>query len=102
MGPTKGSFAQRLFQARLAYSARKGRQVTQAELAELAGVSTAAWSTWEAGRSVPPLDTISRLAGLLGVTAAYLAFGEEKLVAEKDSHFEKLPRPATKKRQTGS
>lgn len=75
MGTNDSSFAQRLFQARLAYSAEKGRQVTQAELAELAGVSTAAWSTWEAGRSQPPLDTLEKVAQVLGIDPGWLAFG---------------------------
>ena len=77
MGTNDSSFAQRLFQARLAYSAEKGRQVTQAELADLAGVSTAAWSTWEADRSQPPLDTIGKVARVLGVDPGWLAFGTQ-------------------------
>jgi transcriptional regulator with XRE-family HTH domain len=75
METNNSSFAQRLFQARLAYSAEKGRQVTQAELAELVGVSTATWSTWEAGRSEPPLDTIGKVARVLNVGPGWLAFG---------------------------
>ena len=89
MGTNDSSFAARLFQARLAYSAEKGRQVTQAELAELADVSPAAWSTWEAGRSEPPLDTIGKVAKVLGVDPGWLAFGPQEVPA---------PRPAGKGR----
>lgn len=90
MSTTKGSFGQRLFQARLAYSAEKGRQVTQAELARLAGVSTAAWSTWEAGRSQPPLETIGKVAKVLGVDPGWLAFGTQHAPASRD-----VPKPGT-------
>lgn len=89
MGTNDSSFAQRLFQARLAYSAEKGKQVTQAELAELAGVSTATWSTWEAGRSEPPLDTIRKVAEVLSVDPGWLAFGNQEVPA---------PRPNRSKR----
>jgi transcriptional regulator with XRE-family HTH domain len=85
MGTKDSSFAQRLFQARLEYSAEKGRQVTQAELAERAGVSTAAWSTWEAGRSEPPLDTIGKVAKVLGVDPGWLAFGNQEVAVPSPS-----------------
>lgn len=97
MGTNDSSFGQRLFQARLAYSSTMGRQVTQAELAEMAGVSTATWSTWEAGRSEPPLDTIGKVAKLLGVDPGWLAFGNHRFPLEEG--VERPVQAATKKRR---
>jgi len=51
---------------------RKDRQLTQRELAARFGVTQQAIAKWEAGRALPEPETISRLAGLFGVTTDYL------------------------------
>ena len=51
---------------------RKGRGLTQGGLAGALGVSQQAVAKWEAGRALPEPATISRIAGLFGVTADYL------------------------------
>lgn len=95
MVPKESRFADRLFQARLSFSAARGKQVTQAELAEMADVSSAAWSTWEAGRSEPPLDTIKRVGLILGVDPGWLAFGTQPA---GDGHPTTIPQQRRKLR----
>lgn len=68
----------RLKQARRLRSAQLGRDVNQAEVAEAVGMGQAAVSRWEAGSLEPNIDTIRVLALFLGVSPAWLAFGEDE------------------------
>lgn len=70
------TFGQRVKQARLNLSARMGRQIAQSEIAEAVGVHQVTLGEWERGKSEPKLETIERLAAVLAVSAAWLAFGE--------------------------
>lgn len=51
-------------------------ELTQADLARRLGVSSAQMWTWEAGRRVPRLPTLTRIADCLEVSLDYLLRGE--------------------------
>lgn len=51
---------------------RKEKGFTQASLAEALGVTSVTVSNWEAGRSSPPLKTLTIIAEKLNVTASDL------------------------------
>lgn len=70
------SFGNRLAQARLNLGAKQGRFISQAELGEMAGLTGASVGNYEAGRTEPSYLIVARLAKVLGVTAGFLAFGE--------------------------
>lgn len=79
---TRKEFGQRVLRARLEFGARlrTPRQVSQTEIAEAMGVSKATVSNWEHGLKEPAdLGTITKLAFVLGVRPAWLAFGEEPM-----------------------
>lgn len=75
------AFGQRVLQARLEAGARAHppRSISQAEVGDALGVSGVAVWSWEAGRKEPGRATIAKLATVLGVRAAWLAFGEEPM-----------------------
>jgi transcriptional regulator with XRE-family HTH domain len=76
------AFGERVTLARLEFGARQRppRSVTQTEIAEAMGVTKSTVGTWEAGKKVPDdLGTIQKLALVLGVRAAWLAWGEEPM-----------------------
>lgn len=83
------AFGQRVRQARLNLSARLGRQVSQLEIARELDVAGATISRWEAGEKEPDLRTIAELARVLGVSPAWLAFGDANGAA---THTEGPPR----------
>ena len=68
-------FGKRVFQARKALEQRLGRAVPQTEIGELMGVHGVTVGSWEKGTKEPSLETIARLAGILGVSPAWLAWG---------------------------
>ncbi len=47
--------------------ARTDANLTQRELAERLGTSQSAIAKWENGTNIPKIDTLQRLAGVLGV-----------------------------------
>lgn len=67
------------FSRRLA-AALDERGLTQAVLARRAGVNPSSVSHWVTGRREPDLDTINSVAGFLGVSPAWLAFGVGEMV----------------------
>lgn len=69
------TLGKRIAQARLRLGADRGKNLTQTELAEMVGVTSPTVSQWEAGSATPDLETIQRLAIVLGVAPSYLAFG---------------------------
>lgn len=69
-------FAERLRKARL----NKG--IGSVELGKMLNVGNSSVSRWEAGAREPSLDTISRIADILGVNVAYLV-GEDDLLFNK-------------------
>jgi transcriptional regulator with XRE-family HTH domain len=75
------AFGERVLRARLELGARQRppRSVSQSEIGEALGVSGVAVGSWEAGRKVPDLGTVQKLAFVLGIRAAWLAFGEEPM-----------------------
>lgn len=75
------AFGERALRARLELGARQRppRQVSQKEVAAALGVTNVAVGTWEAGKRVPNIGTIRRLAMVLGVRPGWLAFGEEPM-----------------------
>jgi len=68
---TEEGFAERL---RLV---RTSRGLSQAKMAQKANVHYTHISKYECGRSRPSLDTLQRLADVLGVSADYLLHGAE-------------------------
>jgi transcriptional regulator with XRE-family HTH domain len=72
------AFGQRVLRARLELGALSApvRQVSQSEIGAAVGVTGVAVGSWEAGRKIPDLDTITRLAQVLRVSRAWLAFGD--------------------------
>lgn len=79
--PAAEGFGNRVLRARLELGARLSppRQITQAEVGRALDVSGVAVGTWEAGKKEPDLATIEKLATVLGVRAAWLAWGEEPM-----------------------
>ena len=79
------AFGERVLRARLEYGARLNppRSVSQVDLGEMIGLSGQAVGTWEAGKKEPDLDTIARLARVLGVRAAWLAFNDGPMRADE-------------------
>src|SRR5262245_24946545 len=75
------AFGERVLRARLEFGARQQppRPVSQTELGEAMGVTGVAVGSWEAGRKVPDIGTIKKLAFVLDVRAAWMAFGEEPM-----------------------
>jgi transcriptional regulator with XRE-family HTH domain len=72
-----GALGARIAQARLTRGAARGKAMTQTELARLVGVTPATVSQWESGSSKPDAyDLLPRVAAALGVTAQWLAWGE--------------------------
>lgn len=71
------TFGERLKQA------REGAGLTQAGLgAQIGKPKQNVWD-WETGRAQPSLDTITKLAEALNVSAGWLAFGEERTMIQK-------------------
>ena len=68
-------FGQRLLQARLTYSARLGRMVTQTEVGEKLGITGTSVGRYEKEEKEPTLETFARLAKLYGVSPCFLCFG---------------------------
>ena len=80
------AFGQRLLRARLEMGARltPARAVSQTEIGEAVGVTGVAVGSWEAGRKEPNRGTIAKLSTVLGVRAAWLAFGEEPMRLDEE------------------
>jgi DNA-binding XRE family transcriptional regulator len=72
------AFGQRVLRARLEMGALSApvRQVSQSEVGAALGVTGVTVGRWEAGLKEPDLDTIARLAQVLKVNRAWLAFGD--------------------------
>lgn len=68
-------FGPRLLQARLSYSARLGRMVTQTEVGQRLGLTGTTIGRYEKEEKEPTLGTFGRLAQLYGVSPCYLCFG---------------------------
>lgn len=97
---SKKAFGQRLVRARLEFGARQRtpRTVTQTEIAQAMGVTKMTVSNWESGQSEPgDLGTLTKLAFVLGVRPAWLAFGEEPMRATGDGD----PSPSQKNARSG-
>lgn len=73
----RSTFGERVRQARLDLAAREGHEVSQTDVAGLMGVAQSTVNRWERDSKEPGLDTIARLASVLNVSPAYLAFGIE-------------------------
>lgn len=54
---------------------REEKGLSQAELASAVGVTRGACGHWEQGKSVPSVENLARIAGLLGVRFEWLATG---------------------------
>ena len=83
----------RIRRARFQAAARSGRAVTQTALAKAVGVTPGAVSQWENGTTEPNLSVLPKLAQALGVSAGWLAFGEEAAADDPTN-------PATARRLT--
>ena|SRR5688572_23999774 len=88
------AFGERVLSARLEFGARQRppRPVSQSEVGEALGVSGVAVGSWEGGRKVPDVGTIQKLALVLGVRAAWLAWGEEPMRLGEAPAPDPLPR----------
>jgi transcriptional regulator with XRE-family HTH domain len=78
-------FAERLKQL------RTERQLTQGRLSELIGVSVRVYHRWENGDATPHLDTLVKIADVLGVSADAL-LGRSEVAAEQRIHNHELHR----------
>jgi transcriptional regulator with XRE-family HTH domain len=76
-------FAERL------QSTRKERKITQTRLADMLGVNPRVYNRWERGTAVPQLDTIVKIADILGVSLDVLV-GREKSTHQPVIHNLKL------------
>lgn len=57
---------------------RKEKKMTQDELAEKLCVTRQAVSNWEMGKTQPDVDTLTKLAEILGVSVERIIYGKEK------------------------
>jgi transcriptional regulator with XRE-family HTH domain len=83
-------FGVRVFQARKALEQRLGRAVPQTEVGKRMGVHGVTVGSWESGAKEPSLETIARLAVILEVSPAWLAFGIEPMVLPEANHRGRL------------
>lgn len=67
----------RIRAARRALYERTGTDLSQVALSRLVGLTKGAVNNYEAGSSTPDVAMVERLAGVLGVTPGWLAFGQE-------------------------
>lgn len=73
------SFGRRLKQARLQFGTNRLATLGQEELGRLLGVTGVTIGRWEDGSREPgSLALLERLAGVLGVSPCFLAFGGER------------------------
>lgn len=78
----------RILRARLALGGRIGRVVTQAEVGKRMGVTGVTVGSWESDAKEPAnVETLRRLAEVLEVRAAWLAFGDGEPSGVVDSSF---------------
>jgi transcriptional regulator with XRE-family HTH domain len=75
--PESQTLGWRLAQARREKAAREHRDVQQADVAKAVGASKASVSRWENDIDVPRERALTKLAAFLGVTPAYLRYGEQ-------------------------
>lgn len=75
------TLGKRIARARILAGAERGKPFTQTELARTVGVTPPTVSQWESGASEPALAMIRRIGAALGVTPAYLAFGNDEPIA---------------------
>lgn len=57
--------------------AREASGLSMRELSAAAGISVQTWSNTEAGKTVPKVDSLERMAVALGVAPSWLAYGYE-------------------------
>lgn len=76
-----------------ARTAREATGLTLRELADMAGIANSVVHYTEGGR-VPRLDTVERIAIVLGVSPCWLAFGEDGT----EPFRQKVPRPEGSRR----
>lgn len=69
------TLGQRIAHARRLLGLREGTDVAVPELAERVGVTAASVYNWEADASEPGRANLAKLATVLGVTPAYIAYG---------------------------
>ena len=67
---------------------RKMRYLSQEELAEVLGVSRQSISLWETGKTQPNVDTLSKLAIILGVTVDTLLIEDQQQGFPKGTQLE--------------
>jgi transcriptional regulator with XRE-family HTH domain len=84
-GDRAAQLAERILQARLAYSMATKSKVSQEALGALVSerlgreqrITGATVSRWESGGAVPDLATVEAIAEVCGVDPGWLAFGEK-------------------------
>ncbi len=72
---------ERLFQAQLSYEGKTGERLTRGRFAEMVGVSQPTASEWFTGTRLPSLEQVEAIARALGVSPAWIAFGEGVMLA---------------------
>lgn len=92
---------ERLKQARLDLTPKRGGFVSQEVLAAEIGVSGATLGNWESGAYEPSLMLLEKLAKVLGVSPAYLAFGTVRLPMEEGGEVP-AERPTRRLRRKGA
>jgi transcriptional regulator with XRE-family HTH domain len=76
---------------------REAAGLSRAALARKAGVASSTLGNWEAGRGMPGLPTLLRLAGALGVPVERFAAGVEEPEGDEPAAPAEPPEPAPKK-----
>lgn len=90
----------RLRQARQELTPRRGGYVSQETLAAEVGVSGVTLGNYESGTTEPSLEMIERLAKVLGVSPAFLAFGATYFPVENPEDVEvPVPSPPQSRRK---
>ena len=75
------------FKDRLA-SLKSHQKITAKEIAKFCDVSPVTVFKWLGGRSVPRMQHMAKLAGMLGVTSDYLVHGDQE--PKREAAIEKL------------
>lgn len=66
---------------------REQKRMTQEELAEKLCVTRQAVSNWENGKTEPDIETLHKIADLLGITIEELIYGTKRDITEIHNHY---------------
>lgn len=77
---------------------REEKNISQSEIAEKLSVTRQAVSNWETGKTEPDIDTLHKIADILGVSIEELIYGErrEMTVVHKHEHHKHITNGAAR------